>query len=617
MGISSLLDEPIFEGSTSTSDVPYAGPVAIAGHVYQIDPKEYDRQTLDVLRGSSDIGSSPGEQSLNTHGLWRRTAKDWRLGAGQVYFDDASSSDERFASSKGIDALTTPRQVSLLNDTSRKLASTNTNLHLLNTGTYAYFADGSAVKYTTDFASFLVVATAGPVASIATDGIYVYVATGAHNLQRTALGTGVIGDFGTFQPSVVAYANGRLLAAAANRLVEIDNTGAFGAAGQLDYSHPNPSFVWKGILGTPSAIYAWGDANGISEVYFVTLDPSNGQLKQPTWAWSVPAGETVLMLRWYSTVMIIGTTVGVRLATQSQSGTLANGASIDVAGGVGACDIYRSSAWFSWSNFDTVSTGLGRLDLAVFVDAENLVPSYQSDLMATTQGTVQSVMVFGGKVYFAVSGSGLWGQSTDLVASGQMDSGWLTFSTIERKVVVSVAIRHEPLTGSVAVATATDTDPANGGTWVGLSVSDHQGTTGPGSPFAAANQGFERMKVQMTLNRSGTDATKGPTLRRWTARAVVTPYRTDQIVVPVRLFSRVQATIPFAEGGNVDQDILAEFLYLKSLEANGAIVRYQEGTESYDCFIDGIELKPARESADGSFFETLMYVKLLTVNTYP
>lgn len=622
MGISDDLNAPLYLGGIITQDVPNVGPVAIAGHVYQIDPRQYARQTLEVLRGSADTGAEPGEQSLNTHGLWRRTGKDWRLGAGQRYFDDSDSDRVRFYASKGVDVFSTARQATLLNDTERKLTSAATNLKVLAIGSWLYLADGSSLRFTADptpaSPAFTTVAAPASILSLTTDGTSIWLASSGQPLQKATAGSGgAMAAFGTFAASVVGYGNGRLLAAALNRIVEVNAAGAVGGAGQLDYSHTNTNFVWRGMVATPGAIYAWGDAGGVSEVYSIVPDPSNGQLRPPAFAWACPLGETVNAMVWYSTVMLIGTTFGVRLATQNaSSNTLTSGAAIEISGGVSGLTAYRNFAWFTWTNYDGTSTGIGRINLKLFVDTENLVPAYAGDLMATAQGAVLSVASFGDRRYFAVSGSGLWGQNANLVAAGTIDSGWLTFSTIERKVLQSVDLRHEALVGSISVEFALDTDPDNGGTWIGLSTSAAAGSTGPSSSFTASNQGFERARFRLTLNRSGTDATKGPTLRRWTARAIPTPYRTDEIIVPVRLFTEVLTSVPHGEGADLWQDVLGEFLYLKGFEGIGSIVRYQEGATSYDVYIDGIQLKPEKMTADANFFETLMLVRLLTVSPF-
>ena len=611
MGINSPLNDPIYAGGVLTDEVPATGPIAIAGHVYQIDPAKCSHKTLEVLRQSSDIGTEPGEQSLNTHGLWRRTAKDWRYGAGQVFFDEDTSVRNRCYASKGVDLLTTARQASLLPDTTLLLASANTNLQLVKIGAYAYLSDGANLRWSINGTSFPSSAAAGAtIKSLATDGTNIYVAVGTAALQRAALG-GALAAFGAFAADVVGYGNGRLIAAKANRIVELDAAGAITA---FDQSHNNASFVWRGIVATPSAIYCWGDANGQSEVYAITVNGTTGGLNPYVWAWTVPAGETVNTMLWDVSVMAIGTSSGLRLATQASNNTLSAGAAIEISGGVTALANYRKYLWFSWSNFDATSTGLGRANLALLVEAQDLVPSYCSDLMATDQNVVNSIASYEDSRLFTVSGKGVYGQSANLVASGYIDEGWCTFSTIERKVAVSVDIRHDPLVGgSVSVSIDIDVDAALGGSRLQLSTSNQVNTLGPSQPFTSTNVPFERAKVIITLTRSAITATVGPVLRRMTFRAIPTPVRTDEIIVAIRMKSSVQGSVPNGMPSTVTQSVQAEFDYLKSLEAVGAIVRYQIGTRSYDVYLDGIEMQPTELTSDNTWFESIIGARMLTL----
>ena len=114
-----LLNAPYFEGVSSVdADVPGLFPVAIAGHPYKIELREYERSTLDVIRQQADQSNVPSERSFNPYALWRRSLETWHHGAGQDNIDLQDESDPaRFRSSKGIDPWTRgqigllPRQV--------------------------------------------------------------------------------------------------------------------------------------------------------------------------------------------------------------------------------------------------------------------------------------------------------------------------------------------------------------------------------------------------------------------------------------------------------------------------------------------------------------------------
>lgn len=611
MGINQGFSATIFGGNPANDNVPAVGPVAIAGHIYQVEPSKCHRQTLDALRASSDVQKEPGEQSFATHGLWRRHQRDWRHGAGQQYFDEADSINTRFGTSKGVNVLT-PRQVTLLPDTELLIISANTNLQLLSAGDYMLLSDGATLKWSHLGDAFLgSTAATATIGSVTSDGSHVYVApSGANPVLRGALG-GALAAFGVFQADVVGYGNGRLLAAKANRIVELDNAGAIGT---LDKSHFNTGFTWKGMVATASAIYAWGDSGGRSEVYSIVVDPSTGNLLPPAFAWPVPIGETVLTMVWDVSVMLIGTDQGVRLATEnSSSHTLEAGALLEAPGAVRSIAAYRSQAWFTWTNLDTDSTGIGRMALNRLVDPANLVPAYSSDLMAAGQGTVLSVGSIGDKRVFTVQGHGLYVESSNLVPQGWVSTGWINFSTVERKMAVSVDVRHRPLVGSISIAADYDVAQDEGGTRHQLSTSTVAGTLGPSAPFSTGNESYIQAAVIATLVRSESDPTVGPALGNLTLRSLATPLRTDEIIVCIRMTTAVSGRTPNTMPTSLAYRVLDEFLFLKALEATGKTVRLQEGHLVSDVIIDGIVVEPIKLAADGSFWESLTSVRMLTV----
>ena len=81
---------PFYDGSpfSSSSDVPGVWPVAIDGHGYVIEAKEFEQMTVPLRRESTDESVEPGEQTLNTSSAWRRSQDNWFLGAGQEYLDN-------------------------------------------------------------------------------------------------------------------------------------------------------------------------------------------------------------------------------------------------------------------------------------------------------------------------------------------------------------------------------------------------------------------------------------------------------------------------------------------------------------------------------------------------
>jgi hypothetical protein len=94
------------------------------------------------------------------------------------------------------------------------------------------------------------------------------------------------------------------------------------------------------------------------------------------------------------------------VATADSDGNLVSGPLINTGTSVTSFSGNDRFVWFNWTNFDATSTGLGRLDLGVFISSNQ--PAYASDLMVTAQGTVSSVNTINGRPVFVVIGSGIY-----------------------------------------------------------------------------------------------------------------------------------------------------------------------------------------------------------------
>ena len=594
---------PFFTGLTTSSEVPGKYPVGLAGHGYNLDLKKYRRRTLPSLRPPSDSQVEPGEQSLNTEGYWRRTQSDWSLGAGQEFFDNEDSSRRRFYTSKGVDPWTRDR-LSLHFDTALREASIDTNLKTLAVSTGLYFVEGSALKYGADPTAGVgttVTSTGlGAITGLATNGATIYVTDGV-KVMSGAVGGASVTDLTTEDVDLLFFCNGRLIGFDANEAFEIP---ASGTVGTHIKDHDNTSFVWSCALGASNGIYIAGNSGDRNEVYYLGINTSTGALLSPVFAMNLPFGETLNCIEQYGKIVVLGTSKGFRLATIGDDNGLYHGPLVAITGGVKDFDFQGQYAWFTYTNYDATSTGLGRINLAEFT--EPLVPAYATDLMATVQGTVQSVSTFADKRYFAVSGSGLWGQATTRVASGIVTSGWVRFSTVENKVVSSIEMRHEPLAGSALV-----TVEADDGTTTDAVTSPNALSLGPPEPLSLGQFSAEMFRTALTLARSASDTTTGPTFRRWTVRAIATPFRTEEIVAPIIMESAVE----LAEGIDDNYDTLAEFMFLKDLENSRQIVRYQEGISVYSVYVDGVELQPESWTFGNRFFNGVIFVRLLTVES--
>ena len=619
-------------------ELPFHSQVAIGSHNYIIDPAKYRRTTLALMRQPTDQSVEPGEQSLSPQGLWRRSQDNWFLGAGQEYLDnrfafvsvytvsgESPSVRTRFYRSKGVNVWT-EGSLSLLPETERKIASTAANLQVLEVNGDLYRVDGTEVYFTTDPTPATPTWTAagiqagagtahGPY-SVTTDGYNLYAALGANGISKTAsrgATSSTLTAGATYAATLVGYANGHLLASTGHDLVEIDSAGAVHAL----WTHPNPTFVWDGIAPGPSGIYVWGHAGTHSQIMVITLS-SAGALNVPAEASHVPLGELVNVVAYYDSAMVLGTSVGLRQGTapNSTDGVFDTGPVITGLGAVNALAPFQRFVWCSCSNYSTVdeitttavtSTGLGRVDISN--DTSALTPAWATDVMATdgVTGIVGSIAVVGGRRYFSVAGDGVWGENANVVASGTLETGWIRYGMTEPKVLVYTSVRHAPLAGSITVTPYNES-----GTALQSATNAAAGSTGPSpSQWSVGLAVGEQFMLAVTLNRSGTDSTAGPTLRRWTAKAMAVAPRQDEILVPIILRSRVESLE--GEGEPIYFDTLAEFQFLKALEASGAIVTYTEGTTSYSCIVDQVEVSPEKWTDTREFFEGMVTVRLVTL----
>ncbi len=575
MSITLLPDEIFFSGAAVTTEFPYPFQVAIGGHGYFVDTKKMARTTIETTRQGFDPSGEAGEQSLSTEGIWKRFGDDWSDGSGQLNYDVANSGSDRkrFYTSEGIDPWAERGAISLLPLCENKKPSANTNLARLVAGGYLYFVDGTVLRHTTDptgtTPTFTSVTMGGTVSSICTDGAKVYAAIGT-DIEQTTIGSGSKSVFSTQNATVVAFANGRLLAGDGNDLYEIDGAGV----ATLVWSHFNASATIVAIVGSPTGIFVGVNTGERAEFLFVGFNATTGALAVPLAAGSLNRGESIYAMYYYQGIIGLGTSRGFREAEIVQDRGLAPGPVIETSAAVQCIDADGEYIWYGLTNGGTNSTGLARANLARPTTHPN-VPAYATDVMApATTGTVLSVARFGRHTYFAVSASGLWGEhATSKVASGTLDTGWIRYGTVERLVLHNVDLFHEALHGSIAVSIVSED-----GSVSALGESAEAGTVAPLTLLSGQQIDSFAFRLQFTLTRDATTASLGPVLLRWTLRAIVAPVQVERIIVPVILFSVVNN--PATEGNDVYFDVNEEFAYLKGLESSRRVVIFQMADEA-------------------------------------
>lgn len=585
MEFGSEFGEPFYTGTATSSEVPGRFPVALAGHAYLMDLTRYSRRTVPIRRQPFDTGQDVGEQSLNTEGLWTRSAADWSLGSGQTYYDNEDSERRRFSRSLGVDVWERDL-LTLLPGTEEKRSSANTNLRMLTAGTRLYIADGNTVLFTTDptvASPTWTTVTATPAAAVtdlATDGYNVYAAFGASNLYVIGGGGTSAAALGTSDATVVGYANGRLLAGHLNKVFEVDAAGTF----TEEFSHPLTAWVVRGFTSSPTHGYFFGDTGGgDSTVYRISV-ADDGSLTTPVYAGAPPAGETLHAMAYYGGVMLLATSAGIRIAEIAGDGSLLVGKGVEIDGGSQCVTAEGQYAWFGWDTpYGEAYSGLGRADLSD--TTEDGTPPYATDLqVVSATGTPTSVASFGGRRYFALSGDGFYGATDELVASGWIESGRIRFGTLERKITVAASVGHEPLDGAVTIAVRDDTTAD----FTEVGTSDTADTVKPVEEFAATGYGGEWTEVRLVLERDAADDEAGPQVRRWLLRGLPSPRRVREILAPLILRAKVSTS----QGASVYQDVFDEVAFIEGLEDTGQLVTYQEGSRSYQVYVDRVDLSP-------------------------
>lgn len=574
-----------YTGTGSTTLVPDVFPVALNGRPYLIDLKanSFQRQYDARVRDSVDQSAEPGESAINPQGLWRRSQSSWHYGAGQKYSDTADAEAYRFNTSKGVDVWT-KGEATLLKDTTQVLADSAATLQALTVGTRLYVATGGDVKYTTNLSTFTNCTSepGGNVGGMATDGFNVFVAFAGSGVHKATTSSDAFSSYvtGTDTFTNLRYVKGRLMASLSNAVYNFTSGGGPGSA---LFTHANTGFSWVGFAGGQNHIYMGGVAGNQSLIYRTTIKADATSLDTPIVALELPAGEVITGLDSYLNYVLIGTTSGLRVATSDTDGNLVSGPLIDIGGSVTSFTGEGRFVWFNWTNFDATSTGLGRLDLGVFISTNQ--PAYASDLMVTAQGAVSSVNTINSRPVFVVVGTGVYVEhATDLVSSGYFESGIYRWGVPDAKFIPKWDIRCRPLNGSITVAVASD-----GGDY--HSFQAYTLTDGKEKTIAGLEDRVFEVEAKITLGRSATDNTVSPELTRWMGRAYAAPLRSQIFSVPLIMHHKLNI-----RGREYFQDVDKEMAFLRDLVDTPRIVSYQENETVYSVIVENVQFEVLDDS---------------------
>ena len=575
-----------YTGTGATELVPDIFPIAINGRPYMLDMKsgQFTRQFDARVRDSVDQSTEPGEAALNPQGLWRRSQSSWHYGAGQQYSDTSDAEPFRFYGSKGVNVWDKGR-LTLLKDTTKVYSSANSNLYATTADGRLYGSDGQNVKFTTDFTSVTTVTgtAASDIYSITSNGYNVFYSYANGDIDQTNAGVSTSSAYITgIEAGYLSYVKGRLMVAGqgADKHKIWNITTAPGSSANNPsplYTHPNTNFTWVGFAAGQNHIYAAGTAGNISLVYKTTIQSDGTALATPSVAAELPQGEIIRSIYGYLSYVIIGTTTGFRLCTADDNGNLIIGPLNNINTPITAFAGIGQYVYFAWTNLDSTSTGIGRMDISVFISTNQ--PAYASDLMATTQGTVVAIHEYNNQPMFTVAGQGVYTpHATNLVSSGYLRSGIYRWGVPDAKFIPKLDVRCLPLEGSVQLSVASD-----GGDFFDFAVFDTPNArerTVDGSEAKV----FEA-EIKITLNRAAVTST-GPTITRWMARAYAAPLRSQIFQVPIIMHHKLNL-----RGREYYQDVDEELRLLRDLVENPRVVTYQENLETFAVVVENVQMQ--------------------------
>jgi hypothetical protein len=545
---------------------------------------QFTRQYDARVRDSVDQSTEPGESALNPQGLWRRSQSSWHYGAGQEYSDTADAEAYRFYTSKGVNVWNKGK-LTLLPDTTQKRSSANSNLYCATADSRLYMTDGQSVVYSSDLSTFTTVTStaASNLYSITSDGYNVFFSYANGDIDQTNAGTSAASAYITgIEAGKLAYVKGRLMVAGQGtdkrKIWNITTTpGSSANNPSALFTHPNSDFNWVGFAGGQNSIYCAGYSGNKSIIYKTAIKADGTALDIPTVAGELPLGERIAAIHGYLGYVVIGLSDGFRFCSADDNGNLligpkiVTGSSVDEFAGVG------QYIYFSYKNFDSTSTGIGRMDISVFISTNQ--PAYASDLMVTAQGAIPDVHEFNNKPVFTIAGLGLYTEhATNLVSSGYLRSGIYRWGVPDAKFIPKLDLRCLPLAGSVTLSVASDGGAFHDFTT--LSTENVKEET-----FDGLEDKIFEAEIKVTLARSS-GATTGPTLTRWMARAYAAPLRSQIFSVPLLMHHKLNV-----HGREYWQDVDVELGYLRDLVDNPRVVTYQENTETFAVVVENVQMQ--------------------------
>ena len=618
--------------STSTNLVPSIFPIAIDGKPYNLDFNNpmggnlYRRDSVALLRTQADSARTAGESSVSPEIFWRRSFDSWHAGAGQTHADRETSNPYRFRSSKGMD-IWTKGELKALNDVVSQSnfetptpPAPNENIGLVVAGTRLYAFNATKTYFTTETdSSWSWTEVTGTPASapkgIVSDGKTIWIAHPG-GIYSTNTSSSAVGGSAFATPPAgnwtgIWFNKGKLFASTDDGKM---HTIAAGGAVTPVIDRSTLGFTWTASTGAGGYHYFAGFNGDKSIIFKVTLTAEGTALGAGVVAGELPDDEKVLHLDSYLGYLIIGTSKGVRFANTDANGYIVIGGLIQTNQPVYCSEGQDRFVWFGWGNYDNISSGLGRMDLAEFTST--LTPAYASDLMAgkpalktsaTTPiaadpiiGDVLSVVTYDNKRVFAIKAKGIFTETTAKVPLASLDTGLISHGIIDNKYAAFLDARLQPLVSNNVLKLAHASDSEEFATSGSITET---GATYTGEFFLGhTGRNFE---IRVTFGDIVPDPLVGAnvTCTGFMLRSYPAPKRVSKFSVPIMLFDSINVA---------DRDWAgnpgADFEFLSNLHKRQLPFSFQEGEVSYTVVMDDYQWLPEKRSNVSGFQGTFVAV---------
>ena len=613
---------------TNTSNIY---DVAIGGQPFLLaasDKFPYQRQTATYRKQQFDNSKEIGEQSFE--GWWLRSQSSFHLGAGINYLDPYLSENVqfRFNDSAGVDVWT-QGQVSMLPDTENVFALTGSDIQMFGATDSldqdcVFVSEDATLTRIPDSGTGATIDYGGSgsdITSLTQDGLNYYVANDTGIYRGALTGTGATGSifYQTGDNTVMSFVKQRLVAAIGPSVYEI--TSATGATGPLvsdkRYTHPDTDWNWTAIVEGPQAIYASGYRGTNSSIFKFTLSTVGVMptLTNAVTAADFPDDEYVTALGVYlGTYIMIGTNKGIRVGIIDANGDISYGPLTYIKTNASDTVSFAFKDRFAYAtvtNSVDGKSGLIRIDLSQEIEPGRY--AYAKDLSSGTTGSCRAVAFVGGtgRAAFAVAASGVYFEhSTDKVATGFLDTGYIRYATIEKKYFKLIKPRFDtPMFGTCVISTKEIDGDVN-------SIITIAGSTPALNTDLATNitQPQEELAFRFTFARSSTDATKGPVFDGYQVKSLPAVTRARQLTIP--LVNYDFETDRYGVQNGYEGRAFVRLQELEDLEAAGDTIVIQDFTtgEQVVGLIEQLSFErttPADRRYSG--FGGIMYVSIRTV----